>query len=165
MTSHVTRRLAGLLLLACWLCFSQVALAQDRVSWWSDDVEQALKKAGKNRDELEKALTKTPEDQRKGIAFLIANMPERDLKSLHADFLLENVELAYKARKQVAWGDKIPDEVFFNNILPYANVDESRDAWRKELYELCMPLIKECKTPTEAAQKLNSTIYTQLKVK
>ena len=30
--------------------------------------------------------------------------------SKHADFLLENVELAYKARNAVAWGEKIPDE-------------------------------------------------------
>ena len=48
------------------------------------------------------------------------------LTTLKADFLLENVELAQRARKQVAWGAKIPDEIFFNNILAYANVDEAR---------------------------------------
>ncbi len=78
---------------------------------------------------------------------------------------MENVDLAYKARKQVPWGDKIPEEVFLDNVLAYANVDELRDPWRKELYDLCMPLIKDCKTPSEAAQLLNRTVFPKLKVK
>ena len=120
-----TSRLAGFLLLTCTLCLPPTALAQEKTNWWSDEVEQALKKAGKNREELEKALTKSPEEQRKAMAFLVANMPDHDLKSLHADFLLENVELAYKARKEVAWGKDIPEDIFFNDILAYANVDAS----------------------------------------
>ena len=99
------------------------------------------------------------------MAFLVANMPDRDLKSLHADFLLENVDLAYKARNETAWGKQVPEEIFLNNVLPYANVDESRDPWRKDLYELCLPIVKDCKTPSEAAMKLNSTVFTKLKVR
>src|SRR5579859_1421939 len=99
------------------------------------------------------------------MAFLIANMPERDLRSLKADFLLENVALAYKARQEVPWGNLIPEDVFLDNVLAYANVDESRDPWRKEMYDLCMPLIKECKTPGEAAERLNRTVFPMLKVK
>ena len=106
-------------------------LARDKAAWWPDEVEQALKKAGDNHDELQNALTKTPEEARKGMAFLVANMPDRDLKSLHADFLLENVDLAYKARNETAWGKQVPEEVFLNNVLPYANVDESRDPWQQ----------------------------------
>ena len=48
---------------------------------------------------------------------------------------------------------------------PHAVVDESRDPWRKEMYELCLPLVKDCKTPGEAAQRLNATLYAKLKVK
>jgi predicted esterase len=163
--SLAIRRLAGLVLVVCSLHFAGAVRADDKDNWWTDEVEQALKKAGKNRDELEKALNRTPEGQRKAMTFLVANMPDRDLKALKADFLLENVDLAYKARKQVAWGDKIPDEIFFNDVLAYSNVDEARDAWRKELYELCLPIVKDCKTPAEAAHKLNSTIYEKLKVR
>ena len=132
--------------------------------WWLADVEQALTSAGSNRAELEKALDTVPLEQRKGMAFLVANMPESDLKSLKADFLLSNCELAYKARKEVPWGMNIPEEVFLNDVLPYANVDETRDAWRKEFFELCMPIVKECKTPSEAAMMLNSEIFKKLKV-
>ena len=163
--SCTSRRLASLLLVVCFLSFSGAVRGDDKGPWWSEEVEQALKKAGKNREELEKALNKVPEDQRKALAFLVANMPDHDLTSLHADFLLENVELTYKARKQVAWGEKIPEEIFFNDVLPYANIDETRDAWRQELYDLCMPLVKECKTPSEAAMKLNGTVFEKLKVR
>src|SRR5207302_10385776 len=31
--------------------------------------------------------------------------------------------------------------------------------------ELCLPLVKDCQTPAEAAQKLNATIFTTLKVR
>src|SRR5260370_38763893 len=33
------------------------------------------------------------------------------------------------------------------------------------MYELCLTIVKDCQTPSEAAQKLNATIYTKLKVK
>jgi predicted esterase len=154
---------AGGLIALAVLC--PTAAAQEKAVWWPAAVEEALARAGKNRPELEKALNTAPADQRPGMAFLVANMPERDLQALRADFLLENVALAYKARKEAPWGANIPEEIFLDNVLAYANIDESRDPWRKELYELCMPLVKECKTPGEAAQVLNKLVFTKLKVK
>src|SRR6516165_6044452 len=133
--------------------------------WWPAEVEQALARAKNNRAELEKALVAVPRDQRKGMAFLIANMPDSDLLSLKADFLVSNTELAYRARKEVAWGKNIPEELFLNDVLPYANLDEKRDAWRKEFYYLCMPIAKSCKTPAEAAHKLNSEIFKKVNVR
>jgi pimeloyl-ACP methyl ester carboxylesterase len=157
--------LAGLLPAVTLLPFLAATRAEDKVAWWPAAVEQALGKAGNNRSELEKALHDIPSDQRPGMSFLIANMPDKDLHALKADFLLANVELAYKARRQVPWGAKVPDAIFFNNVLPYANVDEERDAWRPELYDLCMPLIKDCKTPSEAAQLLNVKVFEKLQVR
>jgi predicted esterase len=132
---------------------------------WPLNVEQALETAGANRAEIAKALEEATGEQRKGMIFLVANMPAKDLKSLRADYLLENLRLAYKARHEVPWGKSIPEAIFLNDVLPYANVNESRHAWRKEFYEMCMPIIKECKTPAEAAQKLNSTVFAKLNVK
>ena len=144
------------------LAFVSPAFAAE--NWWSDDVEQALKRARDNRKELEKALTDVPKDQRTGMAFLVENMPDSDLTSLKADFLLTNCDLAYKARKELPWGKDIPEELFLNDVLPYANVDEKRDAWRKEFYEMCLPMVKDCKTPTEAVQKLNKELFPKLKL-
>ena len=86
------------------------------------------------------------------------------MRQLSAGFLKENLELAYKARNTVPWGKDIPEELFLNHVLPYANVDESRDPWRKEFMEMCLPMVKDCKTPAEAAQKLNSELYKKVKV-
>lgn len=140
------------------------ALADAPKGWWSDDVEQALVKAKDNRGELEKALNSVAKDQRKGMEFLVANMPESDLKSLKADFLISNCELAYKAKREVPWGKDIPEAIFLNDVLAYANIDEKRDAWRTEFYDMCMPIVKGCKTRSEAAMKLNVEVFPKLKL-
>jgi hypothetical protein len=157
--------IVGLLLSLGFMGPVPTALAEDKTNWWSAEVEKALERAGNNRAELVKALQATPQDQHKGMAFLLANMPDGDLRSLKADFLLENVALAYKARQQLPWGKRIPEAIFLNDVLPYANVDEARDPWRKEFFEFCLPLVKDCRTPAEAAHRLNSTIFTKLKVR
>jgi poly(3-hydroxybutyrate) depolymerase len=141
-----------------------VSGADDSRRWWDDDVERALARAKDNRPALEKALAGVPEDQRKGMAFLVANMPDGDLTTLTADFLLENTALAYRARKELPWGKDVPEAIFLNDVLPYANVDEKRDPWRKEFFELCLPIVKDCKTPSEAAQKLNRELFPKLKL-
>ncbi len=159
----VAARSFVLILLAAALGFAP--LAEQPTDWWPAEVARALDRSGDNRAELVKALRTVPAEQRKGMAFLLANMPERDRKALRADFLLENVALAYKARAAVPWGRAVPEDVFLNDVLPYANVDEARHPWRKELYELCLPLVKDCKTPGEAAQRLNSTVFKKLNVR
>lgn len=125
----------------------------------------ALEQAGTNRTELVKALEQTPAAQREGMQFLIDNMPVDDLRTLPADFLLENVKLSYRGLAEAPWSDKIPKDIFLNDILPYASVTEQRDNWRKKMREICAPLVKDCKTPGEAAQALNGKIYKLLKVK
>ena len=152
--------------IAIWILglFSQLSLAgplQDA----PPDLEPSLMAAKANRPELERALRDVPAEQREGLAFLIANMPERDLTSLQADFLLAKVKLAYQTRAEVPWGNQIPEEIFLNDVLPFSTVDEERDSWRQEFHDLCLPLIKECKTPAEAAIKLNSQIFKILNVK
>ena len=119
--------------------------------------------AGENRAELEKAISKVSQKHLDGLKFLILHMPQADLQGLDSEFLLSNVRLAYRARAEAAW--KIPDEIFFNDVLPYANIDEPRDPWRKKFYDLCRPIIKDCKSPAEAAQKLNETVFKEISVK
>jgi hypothetical protein len=162
---EIVRMALRMLVLGVLFTFAPVASAQPDQTWWKGDIADALKRAGKNTAELEKALRTVPAAQRVGMAFLVANMPERDLRSLSAAFLIENVSLAYKVRDEVKWGRDIPAEIFLNDVLAYANLDETREPWRKPLVEICLPLVKDCKTPTEAAQKLNSVLFSQLKVK
>jgi poly(3-hydroxybutyrate) depolymerase len=154
-----------LLLAAALLAGAHLAPAAAPGAWWSDGVEQALARARDNRPELERALAGVPEDQREGMAFLVANMPDGDLRSLKADFLLANCGLAYRARREVPWGADVPEDVFLNDVLPYANLDERRDAWRRQFHDLCMPIVKGCKTPSEAAVRLNAELFKRLNVR
>jgi hypothetical protein len=127
-------------------------------------VTAQLAAAGTNRAQLTAALKAVPEQQREGLAFLIANMPQQDLESLSKDFLLSNLQFAYKARAEVPWGAKLPDEIFLNDVLPYASINERRDDWRKDFYNRFIPIVKKCKTAAEAAIVLNKETFQQFGV-
>lgn len=122
-------------------------------------VDQALKASGKNRAQIAEALEKAPDEQKSALQFLIAYMPKHDLEALSAKFLLNNVDLAFKARASMPWGNDIPDARFLNDVLPYASINERRDDWRADFYERLAPIVKDCKTPGEAAQALNRDLY------
>jgi hypothetical protein len=128
-------------------------------------IKAALERAGDNREQIQKALDSAPIEQQAGMRFLVQYMPERDLKELTAEYLIENAKHAYAARDAAPWKDKIPEEVFFNDVLPYANINEGRDNWRKDFNERFAPLVKDAKTLGEAAALLNQKIFPLLKVK
>ncbi len=130
-----------------------------------DAVHRQLATAGDNRPELVAAVRAVKPEHRQGLTFLLANMPRRDLESLSKDYLLANVEYAYRARAEVPWGNTLPEELFLNDVLPYASVNERRDNWRKDFYERFIGVAKKCKTPGEAAVKLNKLAFDELKVR
>ncbi len=133
--------------------------------WWPDSVETALSHAGENRAELTKALTSVPEPQREGMKFLIENMPLQDLRGLKADYLLKNSALAYESFTAAPWAKQVPQEVFLNDVLPYASLNEARDDWRQRVRDIAAPIVKDCKTPGEAAQALNKKLFGIVKVR
>jgi len=128
-------------------------------------IETAVERAGTNSTEISKAWDAVPEPEREGMAFLLENMPERDLRTLSAALLLENTHLAYVGWNSAPWREKVPKEIFLNEILPYASLTERRENWRPKLREIALPLITNCVTPAEAAQRLNQTIFKLLKVR
>lgn len=122
-------------------------------------VEQSLQQAGTNRPQLEAAMIRIRPERREGLEFLIANMPVRDLASLGADFLLANTDGAYEAMEKVPWGKLVPKDIFLNDVLPYACVNEQRDNWRMDFMTQFLPLVADCRTPAAAAAKLNGEIF------
>jgi len=133
--------------------------------WWSDSVEKALSRAGTNRAALAPMLERTPESQREGMTFLFENMPEIDLVTLDAGLIATNTALAYEAMSTAPWAKQIPPDVFLNDILPYACINELRDSWRPRLRELALPLIKGCTSPGEAARRINERLFPLVNVK
>lgn len=127
-------------------------------------IDRTIATAGDNAKELEKALKEVPRNEREGMAFLISYMPERDAKSLSADFLLENVQYAYKARAEFPWAKEVPDSVFLNDVVAYANLNENRENWRKDFYERFKKYVAPCKTMREAIDSVNKNVRDELLV-
>ena len=98
----------------------------------------------------------------RAAAFLVENMPQRDRETLSAEFLGENLDLALAARAEFPWAKSVPDELFFNDVLPYAVFDEPRDPWRAELLALARPIVAEAKSASEAAQALNAKLFNSI---
>jgi poly(3-hydroxybutyrate) depolymerase len=126
-------------------------------------LEKQLVSAGKNAVEIKGFIEAAAEGHgvlgKKAAIFLVEGMPERDLKSLDKKFLLVHLNLAMKARQQFPWAKTLPEDIFLNDVLPYASLDETREPWRQEFYKQCQTLVKECKTATEAAQAINKGFF------
>ncbi len=101
--------------------------------------------------------------EREGLAFLTANMPQQD-KALKSSFLVENVRLAYQAMDEVPWGKDIPQDIFLNDVLPYASLNERRDNWRADFHRRFIKMAQRSKTIDQAVLVLNKYVFDALKV-
>ncbi len=127
-------------------------------------LDQAMVKAGINATELKQALNEAPAQQKEAMAFLIAHMPETDLKEMKSAFLLENVATAYMAREKFEWAKEIPDSIFFNDVLPYASMNERRDNWRADFMNRFTVYVEGCSDIKSAIDSVNKHIRDELKV-
>ncbi|MBQ5594387.1 MAG: transglutaminase family protein [Alistipes sp.] len=156
-------------LLLCGLAGAAIALA---VILWpetttpydqsydpSNDKELSAVIAASERGEaLQTLLAETPETQKRDMAFLLKNMPDSDRESMNLELLKENVEYANIARTKYSWAKAVPEDVYLHEVLPYHVVDEVRDSWRKELYEIFSPAVDTCATMYEALCAVNANI-------
>jgi len=151
--------------IALLLCLSTIGVGDICGSDFKLQVKASLKRAGSNHTEISKALRLVPRRQQEGMEFLVAFMPVPDLQSLSAEFLLQHVDYAYRAWQEAAWSESISKDIFLNNILPYSNITETRESWRKDFYDRFHAIVKDSKTPGEAAVKLNQEIFKLTNVK
>lgn len=114
--------------------------------------------------EIAKALKKVPKNQKAGLEFLIKYMPQADLDTLKADFLLEELGWAYQARNTFEWCKALPDSVFYNDVLPYASMDETRELWREMYWNMFYPLVKDIKDVRVAIDTINKAVKDLVKV-
>ena len=128
-------------------------------------LDAAIAAAGANTAEIERAIADAPRTQRDAMVWLVARMPERDLRSLSADALLENCRLAFEAMDSAPWKDAVPHEVFLDAVLPYAVINERRDDWRADFRERFGPIVAGATTPGEAAALLNQKVFPMVGVK
>ena len=108
--------------------------------------------------ELEALMAETPVEQQQEMAFLLKNMPDFDRETMDLSLLKENVEYAHMVREKYQWAKQLPEDVYLYDVLPYHVVDEVRDSWRKELYELFAPAVDTCSTMYDALCAVNANI-------
>ena len=113
---------------------------------------------------VEAAEKKHGEFGEKAARFLVEGMPKGDREDLSREFLMTNLDLALRAKKEFSWAKKVPNKIFLNDVLPYASLDETREDWRSFFYPKCKELVKGAKTSTEATQAINKGIFNLIKV-
>ena len=120
-------------------------------------LEEAI--ASSTRPEALRALLKHSDKRsREVLGYLITHMPATDRDTMSLALLKENVEYALLAYDKYSWTQALPKEIYYTEVLPYYVVDEVRDSWRRELYELFSPLVDTCTTMYSALCAVNSNI-------
>ncbi|MBK1825733.1 transglutaminase domain-containing protein [Haloferula rosea] len=112
---------------------------------------------------IEHSEAKHGDSGARAAKFLIAHMQEEDRKNLTADFLNENLDLAFEAKASFPWAKELPEAVFLNDVLPYAVFDEPRDPWRADFLEKATPIVQGATSASEAAQRLNKEFFKLIK--
>ncbi|KAA3605093.1 MAG: hypothetical protein DWQ01_21095 [Planctomycetota bacterium] len=150
-------------LFALLLCLPQSEVEPE--VWWPPAVESALQKAGPQAESWRRELRQAAPEQRGSWTFLLQHMPQDDVLHLNPKWVANNVHWAWQARQEAPWREQIPEIIFLNEILPYAQVNEKREDWRKDFYQRFMPRVKQCQSPGEAAQLLNRELFAELGVR
>ena len=97
--------------------------------------------------------------------FLVRHMPAVDAAKLDDAFLQRHLDLAMASRKEFPWAAKVPWEIYLNDVLPYAVLDETREDWRTQILSQARPLVLGAASASEAAKQLNEGIFHAVNVR
>jgi len=81
-------------------------------------------------------IFKTPltGDEKQALQYLYAYMPLSDLADYNGKFFLKAVRISLKARNEMPWGKKAPEDVFLHFVLPMRINNENLDTFRVAMY-------------------------------
>lgn len=98
-------------------------------------------------------------DSLKKRSYTIRTSTTKDIENIKADFLIENIELAFKVWKK-PWANKIPFDDFCRYILPYRSEQCPKSNLRKKLMEQYIPYLDSLNvtTPLEACNAINKLL-------
>ena len=139
----------------------------------NNELELDLNYDGANRTDLDQVLRHYEGDSLKHRAavFLIENMPYHygydlnnqqiaDCRTLTADYLIENIELAFQVREKV-WNRDIPFADFCRYVLPYRCLYEMPSGMRRQLMETYLPRLDSLQPESiaEAARIIHAQFH------
>lgn len=113
---------------------------------------------GGREAEIMENLERCDDAQKICMKYLYGTMPISDIANYDFSLFLSYVDHALFLRKNIAWCQTIPEDIFFNHVLYYrVNTEDIVDC-RRAFYDLCWPrLVSANKTTSmkEAALELN----------
>lgn len=83
-------------------------------------------------DVLNGALTA---DEKQALTYLFAYMPLSDMADYDGSYFVDQVRQVLKARSEMPWGKRIPEEEFLHFVLPPRVNNENLDAFRVVMYD------------------------------
>ncbi len=75
------------------------------------------------------------DNEKVALEYLYAYMPLSDLADYDGNFFLQQVKYVMKARNEMAWGKKIPEDIFLHFVLPLRVNNENLDQFRVVMYD------------------------------
>jgi hypothetical protein len=73
-------------------------------------------------------------DEKQALEFLYAYMPLSDLADYPPSFFLAGVKQSLKARMEMPWSKKVPEDIFLHYVLPLRVNNENLDSFRIKMY-------------------------------
>jgi hypothetical protein len=128
-----------------------------------ESIISVLEDAAGNYKELVSAIQTADEDKREDVIWLIQRIPHLDRLTITSDILLEHVNYGYKSKESFEY--EVPEDLFRESILTYRIGSEPAQKWRKKLFELFYPLVKDEPTPSEAARVINHWVEKNIKTR
>jgi hypothetical protein len=118
-----------------------------------EEIISALEDAAGNYKELVNAIKLADEDKKEDLIWLIQRIPHLDRLTITSDILLEHLDYAFESKSKFKY--EVPEELFREFILTYRIGSEPVQKWRKTLFEIFYPMVKDKSSPSNAAKAIN----------
>ncbi len=100
-----------------------------------------------NYDEASAAMSAIEKDR--GEVHYAKGEVVEDIQSISAEYLIENIDLAFEGWKTNPWSKELSFEDFCEYVLPYRGSNEPIEHWRGELMEQFACLASEMNDPSD----------------
>ena len=100
-------------------------------------------------------------EERRGELDYKRKATTEDLDAIKADFLVEQIDYAFKAWRERPWAGGLSFDDFTAYVLPYRGSNEPLEPWRKtfwDMYTDLAPRMTDSADPVEAAALINDDI-------
>lgn len=110
---------------------------------YSKNVEDAKVWFRLLREKMDEDMTAIKDSIQNALGTNAAMSIKWDVQVLDSAYLCENIDMAFKVRREQPWGKNVDFEIFCKYILPYRIADEVPMNWRREYYEKYNPLLDD----------------------